>query len=505
MTAVLAFLAVAALLAPARDPEGLTILADFPAAEAAWVAAVLAVAGLFGRRLPRLAAAALAFAILLVAAANLADALAPVTLGRPVELWWDLRHLPSVFGLARDGLGLLAAASAASAGLAATLALWAFLAFVLRRAPGGRALNASSLVAALAIGLLVPPRVAPALFAQAEVAWHAFEASRGRPNAWTRLFDAPPPPHSDLAGLGGRDVHVFFIESYGAAALGEPRVGQALAAFGAAIRDAGYLAATHRLLSPTYGGSSWLAHGTLASGIRLSDQLAYRLLLQSGRPTLPHLMKAAGYRTIEVVPGIKSADRETAFWGWDRVWDAAAIGYEGPPFGWFRIPDQATLKRVLEAETAEPLFAQWALVSSHVPFAPVPPHVAWEDAGVYESVDEATWERVYASPDWRRLDRPYVESLAYVFRSLGDAIARLRRDAIVIVVGDHQPPAFVLPGADWSVPVHLLARDARLLEPFLRLGYVEGLLPGEAPPRPMERFLADFLAAFDRATQAASR
>src|SRR5690606_32596921 len=180
-----------------------------------------------------------------------------------------------------------------------------------------------------------------------------------------------------------------------------------------------------------------------------------------------HLMKAAGYRTIEVVPGIKSADRETAFWGWDRVWDAAAIGYEGPPFGWFRIPDQATLKRVLEAETAEPLFAQWALVSSHVPFAPVPPHVAWEDAGVYESVDEATWERVYASPDWRRLDRPYVESLAYVFRSLGDAIARLRRDAIVIVVGDHQPPAFVLPGADWSVPVHLLARDARLLEPFL--------------------------------------
>jgi hypothetical protein len=505
VTALLAFLAAAALFAPARDPEGARVLLDFPAAEAAWLAAALALPGLAGRRLKRWLALALAALLLLLAAANLADAIAPLVLGRPVELWWDLRHAASLWGMAREGLGLVPAAAVLALGLLAAAALWALLAGLLARAPGRRLVSLGTLAAALVVAAARPPRAAPALAAQGAVAWRAWEAARGVANPWTRALEAPPPPHSDLAGLGGRDLHVVFIESYGTAALGDAATQRALAAFGAALERAGYHALTHRLLSPTYGGSSWLAHATLASGLRVADQLGYRLLLASDRPTLPRLMKGAGYRTIEIVPGIKSAERETALWQWDRIWDAAALGYAGPPFGWFRIPDQATLKTVLAAEREGPLFAQWALVSSHVPFAPVPPHVAWEDAGAYRSVDAPTWERVYASPDWRRLDLPYRESLDYVLRSLADFVAALARDSLLVVLGDHQPPAFVLPGADWSVPIHLIARDPALVEPFRALGYVDGVLPGRAAPRPMEEFLAEFLAAFDRTTRAASR
>ena len=505
MSTLLAFIAIAALLAPARDPEGARILIDFPAVEAAWLAAALAFLGLFGRRLPAFLAAVLAGLVLLLAAANLADAAGPIVLGRPVELWWDLRHVPSLWGMARDSFGLLRAAGAVAAVLAFAAGLWLLLAWLLARRPGPRLVSAATLGAALVIGLVLPPRATPTLAGQAGVAWHAWEAMHGGSNAWTRALEAPLPPRSDLAGLGGRDVHLVFIESYGTTALNDPTVQAALGSFGAALDRAGYHAVTHRLLSPTYGGSSWLAHGTLASGVRLADQLAYRLLLESGRPTLPRFMKAAGYRTVEVVPGIKSADPGAAFWGYDRIWDAQALGYDGPPFGWFRIPDQATIKRVLAAETAAPLFTEWVLVSSHVPFVPVPPYVPWDDAGVYHSVDQATWDRIYASPDWRRLDRPYVASLAYVFEALGDLVAHLPRDAILILLGDHQPPAFVMPGADWSVPVHILARDPALLEPFRRLGYRDGLLPGTAAPRPMEGFLADFLSAFDRTPRAASR
>jgi hypothetical protein len=505
VTALLAFIAAAGLLAPARDPEGARILLDIPAAEAAWLAAVIAVPGLFLRRLPRRVAWVIAGVLLGLAAANLGDAMGPVVLGRPVELWWDLRHLPSLWGMARDSFGLVRTAGVAVAILAAAAALGALLAWLLARPPGPRLLSAASLAAALVLGLALPPRAAPTLLAQGEVAWRAWEAAHGRENAWTRALEVPLPPHSDLAGLGGRDLHLVFIESYGTTALAHETVQAALASFGDALRRAGYHAVTNRLLSPTYGGSSWLAHGTLASGIRLPDQLAYRLLLESGRPTLPGLMKAAGYRAVEVVPGIKSADPDAAVWGYDRIWDAPALGYDGPPFGWFRIPDQATFKHVLEAETASPLFAEWVLVSSHVPFVPVPPHVPWDDAGAYQSVDQAAWDRIYAQPDWRRLDRPYLASLVYVFRTLEDVVERLPRDAILVLLGDHQPPAFVMPGADWSVPVHILARDAALLDPFRRLGYADGLLPGTAAPRPMERFLADFLKAFDRTTASASR
>ena len=62
----------------------------------------------------------------------------------------------------------------------------------------------------------------------------------------------------------------------------------------------------------------------------------------------------------------------------------------GPRFGWFDIPDQYTLRRFAAHELTPghaPLFAQIVLVSSHTPFAPVPPYLAdWSDAGAYKTV-----------------------------------------------------------------------------------------------------------------------
>jgi hypothetical protein len=52
---------------------------------------------------------------------------------------------------------------------------------------------------------------------------------------------------------------------------------------------------------------------------------------------------------------------------------------------------------------------------------------------------------------------------------------------------------------EWSVPIHLLARDDALLAPFRALGWRDGAEPDQtAPARPMESFLADFLAAMDQ-------
>ena len=119
----------------------------------------------------------------------------------------------------------------------------------------------------------------------------------------------------------------------------------ALADFASTVDGAGYTLLSSRLVSPVFGGGSWLAHGTLASGIKL-DQLANELLLNGHRLTLPRYLAAAGYRTVEVMPGIKKPDPEAAFWGFDAHYFDADLGYAGPPFGWFNIPDQFTLKRI---------------------------------------------------------------------------------------------------------------------------------------------------------------
>jgi hypothetical protein len=239
----------------------------------------------------------------------------------------------------------------------------------------------------------------------------------------------------------------------------------------------------------------------MGSGIRL-DQLTSRLLLESDRRSLPRYMAAAGYRTVEVMPGIKKAVAEEKFWGFDKSYYAADLGYDGPAFGWFEIPDQYTLKVFAEREkhSAQPLFAQIVLVSSHTPFYPVPPYVAdWNDAGPYNSIGKAEWDRIYGQPDWDRLEAPYRESVAYDFDVLGDFIAgKVADGTLVVILGDHQPPAFISGDKQpWTVPIHILAKDPALLAPFVGQGYTPGASPAQqAPYLAMETFLPAFLDGF---------
>ena len=65
-------------------------------------------------------------------------------------------------------------------------------------------------------------------------------------------------------------------------------------------------------------------------------------------------------------------------------------------------------------------------------------------------------------------------------------------------MGDHQPNLQLTgPGKPWSVPVHVISRNARFLAPFRDRGYTDGLLPDQPPPHAgMETFLPGFLQDF---------
>ncbi|HLI20478.1 MAG TPA: sulfatase-like hydrolase/transferase, partial [Stellaceae bacterium] len=316
-----------------------------------------------------------------------------------------------------------------------------------------------------------------------------------------------------LPGLQDKDVYLVFVESYGTVTLDDPgyrRILQpALDDFAATVQGAGYTLLSSRLVSPVFGGGSWLAHGTLESGLKL-DAVANELLLHSTRRGLPRYLAAAGYRTVEVMPGIKKPDPEAAFWGFDAHYFSADLAYGGPPFGWFTIPDQFTLREFSARELGaahKPLFSQIVLVSSHTPFAPVPPYLRdWRDAGDFKTVPQADWPRIYAQPDWNNLDRPYLDSVAYDLETLGAWLKGLDREALVIILGDHQPPEITrVAGQPWTVPIYVLSRDAALVRPFAALGYDAGDTP---PPRDhvegMESFLGEFLAAYREPIAAAA-
>jgi hypothetical protein len=516
------------MFAPSRDSatHGLTIEWR-PSAELAFLLFLVAIAALARPQMIAAAFAARSLAVLVVVMAlvNLVDAATPTLLGRDLNLYWDLQHLPSLFGLAGAAAGFwrMAGAIAVLAGaifllIAGTMWTWRQVLPVLadRRIALGFAVVLGMV---LDLTALMPAEERPlATGVGLDIVRQLVALAQGQAVAtrggvpYAAALAAPAPPRSDLSGLKRRDVYLVYLESYGTTVFDTPEfrdgLGESMRQFEASLRAAGYTIASNRLVSPTLGGGSWLAHATLASGIRLDDPVLHSLLLDSGRKLLPAYFKDAGWRTLDIAPGIKAPSaKATAAWGFDREIFASELDYRGPSFGWFAIPDQFTLDRAVTIRSAlgptPPVFTQLILVSSHIPFAPVPPYLAdWDDSGSFASVPAAAMEDVLRQPDWSRLAPAYLNSLRYDFAALrGWLTGRIRGDGLVILLGDHQPPAIVggQPQPPWTVPIHVLSRDPELVAPFFAEGYVLGLFPTQPPPHPgMETFLARFLAAFDR-------
>ena len=493
--------------------------------------AVLALLGFLGQMrwpVPSPMRWALAALLFLLGLLQFAGGAVDRVLDRAVDLYFDLARAPDLLALYLDADRLRGVAVLFAGVLGAALLLWLTaraLAAIERPmmrpaiAVGSMGVGVLGLaLTALPIGHPVNAAAAVVAAEQAGDTWRDFAVFHGLDHRYAALLDAPQAPLGPLPGLEDKDVYVVFVESYGTVTLDDPgyrRLLQpALDEFAATVQGVRGLhqLLSSRLVSPVFGGGSWLAHGTLASGIKL-DAVANELLLHSDRKSLPRYLDAAGYRTVEVMPGIKKPDPDAAFWRFDAHYFDADLGYAGPPFGWFTIPDQFTLREFAARELGvarKPLFTQIVLVSSHTPFAPVPPYLAdWSDVGGFKSVTDADWRRIYAQPDWNDLDQPYLASIAYDLKTLGAWLKGLDRDALVIILGDHQPPEITrVAGQPWTVPVYVLSRDAALVQPFAALDYHAGdafTPPPRAHPEGMENFLGEFLAAYRSPIAAAAQ
>ena len=188
-----------------------------------------------------------------------------------------------------------------------------------------------------------------------------------------------------LTALRGKDVVIAFVESYGRDAVEDPefapQVGAVLDAGNRRLRAAGFASRSAFLTSSTAGGSSWLAHATLLSGLWIDNQQRYGDLASSHRMTLTGAFRRANWRTVGVMPGNDSAWPESGSLGYDQIYDATDMGYQGPRFSWATMPDQYTLSRFERTEHTSrdrrPVMAEITLVSSHAPWEPIPRLIDW--------------------------------------------------------------------------------------------------------------------------------
>ena len=258
-----------------------------------------------------------------------------------------------------------------------------------------------------------------------------------------------------LARLNGADVLLMFVESYGRSALELPRyaktLGPTLEAFEQRLAERGLVAASGWLTSPTVGGQSWLAHGTLESGLWLGDQARYQALIQSERLTLTRAFARAGYRTIALKPAITRPWPEGERLGFERIYAAADLGYRGRPYNWVTMPDQYTLAALERAERAgaeRPLFAEVSLISSHAPWTPVA-EVLEDWSAIGDGSVFSRWADAGDPPEvvWRdpeRVRAQYARAIDYVLRVLGSYAANfVDARTLLILVGDHQPAPLI--------------------------------------------------------------
>jgi hypothetical protein len=319
-----------------------------------------------------------------------------------------------------------------------------------------------------------------------------------------------------LTALRGKDVVIAFVESYGRDAVEDPefapQVGAVLDAGDRRLRAAGFASRSAFLTSPTAGGSSWLAHATLLSGLWIDNQQRYNDLASSHRMTITGAFRRANWRTVGVMPGNDSAWPESESLGYDQIYDAKNLGYKGPRFSWAAMPDQYTLSRFERIEHAardrQPVMAEITLVSSHAPWEPIPRLIDWGDVG-----DGSGFDTMAATNDPpeailtrnpTRVRAAYRASIEYSLSSLISYVETYGDDDLVLIfLGDHQPSPIVTgQGASRDVPITIVTRDRSVLDRIAQWSWQEGLRPdAQAPVWGMDAFRDRFLTAFGPKTK----
>ncbi|HSZ82461.1 MAG TPA: hypothetical protein VLA14_09270 [Polyangia bacterium] len=528
---------------PGREPALWFLL---PSLDATALLALVALFAARNRRVPRSLVVLGAVLVTAVRLFRFADGGSrryfnrPITLGLDLTLWMDgVRLLADTMSHAL--LALLVPLAFAALFVLGLAAAWALrVAERALAAPAPRALFAGAVALAAVVSLATGLRPAvpgadagvapgvyvagaardtrrvggfgdsalPRLAREADFAVHLDryrEAQSARIEATERTLAALP--HA-LDKLGHASVFLFLIESYGAVVVDEPDHARRLApvydAATASLEAHGFTVASSLLSSPTYSGRSWLAHTTLTTAVRTTDVVTDRLVQERRPAALAGFFHDAGYRTVIVQPANHYRALPRWLYDFDVVYSGWDFDYRGPTYRWASMPDQYVIDFIHRHEVAAargPLLVAYTLITSHAPWSDQPPVVAdWSrlgDGALFAELPRArfpiTWTNLADAAD------AYDHSIAYDLEVIVDYVDRfVGGDALVIVLGDHQPVAEVTRFSGSSaVPIHVWSRNPAFIAPFVARGYTPGLRPARLePPRGMETLLPDLLADF---------
>jgi hypothetical protein len=472
----------------------------------AWVA-------MFGKPSAR-ALGVISAVYLLMAFGHYADVVVPNLLGRPVNLYWDVPQLPRFVWVTVQGLPVWLTALVALVACAAVWAYYRLLLVAMKTVshavqPVAKTLWLwSALLLAGAVVLLnysedpdkptfVSKAVVPVYWKEAMKLRDILVPSRAAQllPATTVIDEAMAKTDTPaLAALNNRDVHMIFLETYGAVLYDQKdssaAVAQTRAQLEQSILASGRNVVSAFYVSPTIGGASDLAHLSVLSGIDLKDSRKHDVLLTTKRPTLLDVFEREGYETFGLYHSVGWEWAERAFYSFDQYIDGPALAYEGPAFGFWKIPDQFAAARIDQLyprdESAKPRFTFFPTISSHFPFHQVPPYQPdWKKLLGPQPFDAAAAARAQAEPvNWEYMKPDYLRTINYTNTWLAGYFSQPEpRETVYVMIGDHQPTGSVSrEPTPWDVPVFIVSKDKHLLDRFREMGFTNGLTPQKRVP-----------------------
>ena len=304
------------------------------------------------------------------------------------------------------------------------------------------------------------------------------------------------------------NVYLVFMESYGSVLYTKEHFRvpylEFLEGFEKQIKASGWDSASIFSEAPTWGGGTWISYTSAMFGLPISEQSQYSTLHEAYQqipyPNIGRYFHTQGYEYIWVSPIQRrlTSERETRdrnFFGVDRWITLDIMDYHGPFFGWGPSPpDQYTFGYIGDfiQTQDQPTFLVFLTQNTHYPYTPLPEMEAdWRIFGDLEatgSILEKDEDGVHVFRDTRE---HYLSAVEYTFASLGEFITNLKDpNAVIILMGDHQPPAVSYKGDGYATMLHIISRDKAFLDGFRAYGFTPGLFLNSDEPKSVQAGMA---------------
>jgi hypothetical protein len=291
------------------------------------------------------------------------------------------------------------------------------------------------------------------------------------------------------------NIYLIFVESYGSVLYRRPDYKEAyttlLAELEAQFETAGWHTTTTLSKSPTWGGGSWMAYTSVLFGLRIHSHPQYLALFDKYQPQtypdLGHFLKGQGYdytwvSSLSVELTEDKWQEYKNFYKADHWLRYRDLQYTGPQFGWGPAPpDQYVINFAQQSvveHSPQPTFLFFITQNSHFPWVPLP-----ELVGDWRSLNEIDQEPAepIMPPSHQVKRQNYLNAINYELRFLTDHVLQTGDDeSIYILIGDHQPQQVSRHNDSFDTPIHIISKDAALVDAFLAYDFVPGLTVPDA-------------------------